>query len=146
MDSPPLSPLGSASKEEKARWRQHWLSHPLAAEIGLSSDLVSSVEPLKKEDQSEEEVEEDSDVDLALPPTHPQQRRKEGEGIAAEVEEPLLSSGKGGSSLNRGLVPRGADPNAALGGFEIEFGGNRADEDWVRRFGVQELQELPEEV
>lgn len=47
---------------------------------------------------------------------------------------PLLSSGKGGSSLNRGLVPRGADPNAALGGFEIEFGGNQTDEDWVRSF------------
>lgn len=89
---------------------------------------------------------DESEVDLALPPTHqppPEDHHphrtssprspSDAEGDGA-FTLPLLSSGNGGSSLNRGLVPRGADPNAALGGFEIEFGGNQTDEDWVRSF------------
>ncbi|SNX84018.1 uncharacterized protein MEPE_02726 [Melanopsichium pennsylvanicum] len=115
------------------------------------------------EEEGEEGEEDDytdsdySEVDLALPSTHthaPHPYPFQSESSASTPHHhdhhdhpssssltmsiphglPLLSSGKGGSSLNRGLVPRGADPNAVLGGFTIEFGGNQTDEDWIRRF------------
>nr|CDI55286.1 c6 transcription factor [Melanopsichium pennsylvanicum 4] len=56
--------------------------------------------------------------------------RKQG-WLYSDVKQELVDV-LGGSSLNRGLVPRGADPNAVLGGFTIEFGGNQTDEDWIR--------------
>ncbi|GAC74434.1 hypothetical protein PANT_11c00064 [Moesziomyces antarcticus T-34] len=118
-----VSALQTASDAQRSVWRQEWLSHPVCSKLGLS-DTPS---PVKKED---EEHEQESDVDLALPPEHSAAVR-EADEVAREM--PLSSSGKGGSSL-RGLVPRGTDPNAALGGFEIQFGGNQTDEDWVRTF------------
>lgn len=116
-----VSALQAASDAQRRVWRQEWLAHPVCSKLALS-DTPS---PVKKEDEEEQE----SDVDLALPPEHTATMR--GEEEVAEM--PRASSGKGGSSL-RGLVPRGTDPNAALGGFEIQFGGNQTDEDWVRTF------------
>lgn len=132
---------------------------PSPAGAGVSSSAKSS-----KHDDSDSDY---SDVDLALPPTH-QPPAATSSNIHPSLQQhnnstsdqrdthsdtdtesssdhhfslPLLSSGKGGSSLNRGLVPRGADPNAALGGFEIEFGGNQTDEDWVRSFVPPQAQQ-----
>ena len=153
----------SASEVEKVNWRTQgwWKSNTrkqLETLFGFQDDLVTSNTTLAKKQESEDDY---SDVDLSLPPTHqpPEQphpntnhRRAadndnnnnddddDDEISSAEDSDghhlalPLLSSGKGGSSLNRGLVPRGADPNAALGGFEIEFGGNQTDIDWVQSF------------
>ncbi|GAC96011.1 C6 transcription factor [Pseudozyma hubeiensis SY62] len=167
--------LKGAGEGEREKWRKNWwkstVREGLEREFGLREDLVSNTAAglvgnevkLDRIDKVDDESDQDSDVDLALPPTHqpPSSSSITATAISPpkttttttttsnptnnddEISDsdseshfaiPLLSSGIGGSSLNRGLVPRGADPNAALGGFEIEFGGNQTDEDWVRSF------------
>lgn len=124
----------SDAGREKYR-RKGWLKSDLRRQLDFDDGLVpgKNTELITAKEEEDEEDSEWSEVDLALPPTH-HPRAAPSSGVAAPAPMPLLSSGKGGSSLNRGLVPRGQDPNAALGGFEIEFGGSREDEDWVRRF------------
>lgn len=160
--------LKSAGEGEREKLRKAWwkssVRDGLEREFGLREDLVSTAAALvgnevkvDRIDKVDDESEQDSDVDLALPPTHqppssttttaisppktttttttnPNDDEISDSDSESHFNIPLLSSGVGGSSLNRGLVPRGADPNAALGGFEIEFGGNQTDEDWVRSF------------
>ena len=149
-----------ASERERVGFRRGWLESSLKSELegvmsGLQGDIVSSSSTtgvVKEDRQSQERREEDEDeesdyseVDLSLPPTHrpPQPPNNTTQSNSRSVSPhsplsmPLLSSGKGGSSLNRGLVPRGTDPNAALGGFELDFGGSERDEDWVRKFVPQ---------
>ncbi|SJX64878.1 uncharacterized protein SRS1_15307 [Sporisorium reilianum f. sp. reilianum] len=123
----------------------------VGAGLKHSPAAPSTPDQSTKQEDSESDY---SDVDLSLPPTHQpatstsaiqpphttttaphhSDTNSDDGSDAHHFSLPLLSSGQGGSSLNRGLVPRGADPNAALGGFEIEFGGNQTDEDWVRSF------------
>lgn len=167
--------LKTASDDERQRYRKAWWNSSfrsnLEPEFGFDDDLVTTLplvdktddarsSSLKPTDTIDKSEADDSDVDLALPPTHrhhlsttspsnpltihpPATANTTGldsdtisdsDSDSNHFALPLLSSGVGGSSLNRGLVPRGADPNAALGGFEIEFGGNQTDEDWVRSF------------
>ncbi|KAF6766871.1 Zn(2)-C6 fungal-type DNA-binding domain protein [Kalmanozyma brasiliensis GHG001] len=142
-------------------WWESDMRKELEREFGLEEDLATSGSAVKGEEASPTaalEREHDdagsesdySEVDLSLPPTHKPSTDNKGQSsprhsknavehhidddAANLVPMPLLSSGAGGSSLNRGLVPRGTDPNTALGGFNIEFGGNQTDIDWVESF------------
>ncbi|SPO30859.1 uncharacterized protein UTRI_05519_B [Ustilago trichophora] len=144
--------LKKSDESQRQIWRQQgWLNSKVRLELqdlmGLEPNLVTSnVEPFNhpistqsQNTTAAERQDSDSDyseVDLSLPASHnplnPTVHPPSPESSSFTL--PLLSSGKGGSSLNRGLVPRGADPNAVLGGFEIEFGGSEQDVDWVRRF------------
>lgn len=152
--------LSGASEAQRKQWREGgWWQSDLRREVqralALEDDLVTTVaaqswaggevkpenanegsnrvQEHEREGNKEEESDSDySDVDLSLPASH--QPNQLLEGAPTNGMPMLLSSGRGGSSLNRGLVPRGADPNAALGGFEIEFGGSERDVDWVNSF------------
>ncbi|PWY99990.1 hypothetical protein BCV70DRAFT_152919, partial [Testicularia cyperi] len=142
-------------------WTNSRLKSMLDAPWSLTEDLVHLLQHQQRHAGPEqtEELDSESDyseVDLAMPPLstslvarHAQRGRdhhrdEDGDHDLSSASSsrreshssilPLLSSGKGGSSLNRGLVPKGTDPNAALGGFQIEFGGNEDDEHWVRDF------------
>ncbi|SAM84262.1 uncharacterized protein UBRO_06907 [Ustilago bromivora] len=147
--------LKQCSGGERVHFREAWLQskvrRQLESEFGLADGLamhpttttMGKKQSSKQEEEEREEGEEEgedsdySQVDLSLPPTHhPCMHRTEEATWPNKLDEmlPELSSGQGGSSLNRSLVPRGTDANAALGGFEIQFGGNEQDEDWVRRF------------
>ncbi|SPO29697.1 uncharacterized protein UTRI_05519 [Ustilago trichophora] len=156
--------LKKADEKQRENWRHDgWLNSKSKLDLdnvlGLETqDLVTSVgfSSLTNVDSKpttttaaaaaasitleEQDMDSDySEVDLSLPPSHNPLNQTIHSHSSPSPEScsfnlPLLSSGKGGSSLNRGLVPRGADPNAVLGGFEIEFGGSEQDVDWVRRF------------